>query len=122
MRRDERGSAGVLMTAAMTGAAATVFAVGAVFISWFGLIREAEQTAELAALAGASAAVAGGDACSAAITTAERNGAEVHACEVRGEGMHVVVEVTVAALLEPSPPGAVRVSLRSATAGTASGG
>ncbi|AQP43641.1 hypothetical protein [Tessaracoccus flavus] len=116
--RGERGSAGSVLLAAMLTVIATVLLSGVLVISWFGAVRSADQVAELAALAGASAAVTGEDACRAAAATAGRNGFPVHACVVRGGGSHVVVEVTVAAELEGAFPGAPRRVLRVAAAGT----
>ena len=117
MSGGERGSVGGLLLAGMLGAIAAVVAGGVVFISWFALIRDAEQAAELSALAAAGAAVRGEDACVAARLTAGRNGVEVRHCEVAGEGRQVVAEVAVVAVLSPSPPVGPTEVLRSATAG-----
>lgn len=118
MSGGERGSVGGVMLAGMLSVVAAVFAASVMFVNWFGLVRDAEQAAELAALAGATAAVAGEAPCAAAEQAAHNNGALVEACDVRGEGRYAVVEVTVAAELSPaSPLGPSRV-LRTATAGS----
>lgn len=117
-RRDERGAVGVLVTTGMSLALLVVFSVAGVFIAWFSAARHAEQAAELAALAAVSASVQGADPCAAASDTARRNGVAVAACDVRGSGRHVVVEVTVEAPLEPNLPGAPATFQRMATAGT----
>lgn len=104
---------------AMIAVIATVISSAVVVISWFGVVRGADQAAELAALAGANAAVTREDACRAATVTAGRNGFPVHACVVRGTAPHVVVEVTVAAELDGVLPGVPRRLLRVAAAGTA---
>ena len=115
---DQRGSAGVLITTAMSVVLLIAFSLSATFIAWFSAARQAEQAAELAALAGASASVQGQDPCGAAAHVAQRNGLAVSGCDVRGGGNHVVVEVTVEAPLEPRLPGTPLTFHRSATAGT----
>lgn len=121
MRRDERGSVGVLITMGMALSVFIGFTFGGVFIAWFSAARQAEQAAELSALAAVSASVRGDEPCRAAGSTARLNGVQVSGCEVRGGGRHVVVEVTVEAPLEPALPGAPRTFHRSATAGSGSG-
>ena len=96
----------------------SVFLVAAVLINWFTLARGAEQAAELAALAGASASVAGEAPCAAAQDTARRNGVVLDSCLVVGSGARVVVEVTVAATLRPTLPFGPVTLRREATAGT----
>lgn len=98
--RDERG-VGTVLTLGMALILAGVTAVGCVLIAWFALIRHAEQAAELAALAGAGAAVQGGDPCEAAARAARENDARISRCEVRGEVPDVVVEVGVTVQLQP---------------------
>lgn len=117
---DERGAAGVLVTMGMSIAVLIAFSFGAAFIAWFLAARQAEQAAEVAALAAASASVTGSEPCAAAQVAAGRNGVAVSACDVRGAGRHVVVEVTVEAPLEPRLPGAPATFHRSATAGSGS--
>jgi len=55
--------------------------------------RSAQAAADLAALAGASAAATGVDACSAAMRIAEANKSSVVRCELVGEIATVVVRV-----------------------------
>ncbi|NHB85427.1 hypothetical protein G7085_14560 [Tessaracoccus sp. HDW20] len=104
--RCERGSAGALLAVGMALATASVAVVAALLINWFAVARQAEQVAELAALAAVSAAVAGGDPCAAADAAAGHNGVAVLDCEVRGSGRDVVVEVAVRARLPAAVPGA----------------
>lgn len=118
-RHDERGSVGVLLVTGMCLALLTVAMGGSVLINWFALARHAEQSAELAALGAASAAVAQAPACPAAREVATRNGSRVVSCEVRGAGRHVVVEIGVEVALEPRFPGGPETVRRHATAGTA---
>jgi secretion/DNA translocation related TadE-like protein len=117
MRRDERG-AGTVLT---IGIAAALFAVAcavAVLVGWFASIRHAEQVAELAALAGASAAVQGESPCEGAESAAGHNHTALTRCVVRGTGADVVVEVGVTVELVPTLRfGPERVE-RVATAGT----
>lgn len=94
------------------------FAVASVLIQWFLVVRHAEHVAELAALAGAGAAIAGEPPCRAAEEAADRNGSPVISCVVRGEGRRVVVEIGVDAVLEPRLPGAPPTLRRTAAAGT----
>ncbi|WGT47637.1 hypothetical protein [Tessaracoccus lacteus] len=105
----------------VVGLCACVLAVtlaACVLIGWFAVARKAQQTAELAALAGVSAAVRGADACTAAASAAARNAATMTGCEVRGTEPWVVVEVEVSARLVGSIPGAPERVTRRATAGT----
>ncbi|QXT62451.1 hypothetical protein [Tessaracoccus palaemonis] len=105
----------------VVGACAGVLAVtlaACVLIGWFAVARKAQQTAELAALAGVSAAVRGGDSCLAAAATAGRNAATMTGCDVRGTAPWVVVEVEVSARLVGTIPGAPERVARRATAGT----
>lgn len=117
MRRDERG-VGTIVTMGIALVLITVAGFGAVLVTWFSLLRDGEHAAELAALAGASAAVRGEGPCDVARDVARENAHDVARCEVRGEGADVVVEVAIAVALEPSLPGAPRGVLRVATAGT----
>jgi secretion/DNA translocation related TadE-like protein len=89
-RRDQRGSAAVLVVA-LTGVLVTV----AMLVAGLGGVvadqRRVEAAADLAALAGADAAQAGRDGCAAAQRTAARNGGQVRRCAVDGEVVTVVV-------------------------------
>ncbi len=114
--RDERGSAGAVLVIGAGLAIFAVFCVATVLIHWFAVARQAEQAAELSALAGASAAVSGAAPCPAAREAAERNGVKVADCTVRGSGTHVVVEVSVRAEIRPVALGAPKEVVREATA------
>lgn len=90
--QDERGSAapfavGAIGLLLLVGAALGV--VGAVFVAH----RTAQSAADLAALAGADALQVSGDACAAAATIADRNGATLESCEIAGEDVTVTVRV-----------------------------
>ncbi|SDL79389.1 Rv3654c family TadE-like protein [Tessaracoccus oleiagri] len=115
--RSERGGGAVLTI----GVALVLFSVAAaavVVVGWFGNIRHAEQVAELAALAGVSAAVRGDDPCGAARAAAAHNGAELSHCQVRGRDADVVLDAGVTVALEPAFLGAPSTVERRATAGT----
>lgn len=114
----ERGSAGSLLLVGVCGAVFATILAGCLLIGWLAVARHAQQAAELAALAGVGAAVAGEDPCSAASVAAQRNDAEVAGCEVRGGAPHVVVEVEVAAELPDTIPGVPNSLTRRAAAGT----
>ena len=91
-RHCERGSAAPFAVGAIglllfLGAALGV--VGAVFVAH----RAAQSAADLAALAGANALQISEDACAAATTIAERNGATLASCQVVGEDVTVTVRV-----------------------------
>lgn len=90
--RDERGSAAPFAVGAIglllfLGAALGV--VGAVFVAH----RTAQSAADLAALAGANALQVSEDACAAATTITERNGATLESCEIAGEDVTATVRV-----------------------------
>jgi secretion/DNA translocation related TadE-like protein len=89
--RDDRGSATVWALAAgsvVVSFALAVAAVGAAIVSR----HRAQAAADLAALAGALAALDGDDvACQRATVIATANGADLTGCEV--EGLDVVVTV-----------------------------
>ena len=103
---------GICLAVLVASMAATTIVV------WVAQARHALQAAELAALAGAAAAVEGRSACDAAARAAERNDARVAECVVEAAGRSVVVEVTVATELSPAPPGGPLTVSRRATAGT----
>jgi secretion/DNA translocation related TadE-like protein len=89
----ERGSAtlfavGVIAMLVLVGAALGVVA------AMVHAHRVAQSAADLAALAGATSAARGEDACAAATTIAEANGATVDQCAV--DGFDVRLQVTVA--------------------------
>ncbi|NYI80027.1 Rv3654c family TadE-like protein [Nocardioides panzhihuensis] len=90
--QNERGSSapfavGALGLLLFVGAALGV--VGAVFVAH----RTAQSAADLAALAGADALQVSGDACAAAATITDRNGATLESCEIAGEDVTVTVRV-----------------------------
>lgn len=116
MSRDERGS-GTLITVGIALLLIVITGTSTVLVAWFSLIRDAEQAAELAALAGASAAVSGADPCAEAERVARKNSFEAEHCAVRGTAPDVVVEVGVIVVLAPSLPGAPEEVVRFATAG-----
>ncbi len=116
--RDERGAAGTLLVAAACLCVAVAFATASVLVQWVLVVRQAEQAADLSALAAAGAAATEGPACAAARASAVRNNAVLAGCEVRGDGRRAVVEIAVEATLEPRLPGAPRFVVRTATAGT----
>lgn len=116
--RNERGSIGTILTITSTMVLACLFFVACVLGGWFASARQAERVAELAALAAVSASVSGQEPCAAAGLAAHHNKTEVARCAVQGQGRYVVVEIEVAAELQPRLwAGPQRVS-RSATAGT----
>ncbi|MBK7822557.1 MAG: hypothetical protein IPJ61_16225 [Tessaracoccus sp.] len=116
--RDERGVAGGLLTLGMCLAVLVVSLTASTVVVWVGQARHAQQAADLAALAGATAAVEGGSACDAAAHAAERNDAWVANCAVKWAGRSVVVEIAVVEHLIPVPPWGPATVTRRATAGT----
>lgn len=117
MRRDERG-VGTVLTAGVSLAILLVSGMVAMGIAWFSIARQAERVAEVAALAGASAAAEGGAPCSAAREAAAHNGAELARCAVRGRAPDVVVETGVTLELRPHIWGMPQTLLRTASAAT----
>lgn len=86
----DRGSAtvlGVVLVAVLAMAATLAASVGGVVADQ----RRVESAADLAALAAAGAAQAGGNACFAAARSAHRNGARLASCAVDGEVITVRV-------------------------------
>jgi secretion/DNA translocation related TadE-like protein len=90
--RDQRGSATVLVLS-MSGVLLLVGAALGVVAALVVAHRTAQSGADLAALAGAQAAVAGSDACGAASAVAAKNDVRLTDCHAQGR----VVEVTVSA-------------------------
>lgn len=91
---DQRGAATVLVMA-MTGVLLLVGAAAGVVGALVVAHRQAQASADLAALAGAAAlAGQGGDACRSASAVALANGGELRSCRVLGAD--VLVEVVVA--------------------------
>jgi secretion/DNA translocation related TadE-like protein len=93
VRRGQAGAA-TLLAVAMAGVLMVVGAALAVVGAMVVAHRQAQGRADLAALAGATAAARGGDACGAARDGALLNDGTVIACAV--EGGTVTVEVRVA--------------------------
>jgi secretion/DNA translocation related TadE-like protein len=92
-QRSERGSA-TLFAVAVIGVLVLVGAALGVAGAMVHAHRVAQSAADLAALAGAQSGARGGDACSAASTIAEANGATIDSCVV--DGFDVRLQVTVA--------------------------
>ena len=91
--RDERGAASLLVVACL----ALLLLVGAalgVVAAMVRAHRSAQSAADLAALAAAEAHQRGSPACEAATTIATANAAELTACTVEGQDVHVTVLVT----------------------------
>ena len=88
----ERGAATVVVTACL-GVVLLVGCALAVVAAMVSAHRAAQAAADLAALAGATAARDGGDPCSAASAIAADNGARLTSCAVAGR--EVTVEVVV---------------------------
>jgi secretion/DNA translocation related TadE-like protein len=86
--RDERGSATVL-TLTLAAALLLVCLAGGAASGVLVGHRQAAAAADLAALAGATAVVEGGDPCAAARQVARRNEATLSACRVDGETVTV---------------------------------
>ena len=111
MRREERGSASMLVISAagvlMGGAVALGVVAGMVAAH-----RQAQAAADLAALAGAGAVARGGDGCAAAEELASANTAELRSCRVAGREVWVKVAVS-----GPDWPGAGRDLVAHARAG-----
>lgn len=101
MNSSERG-VGTVLTAGLAACMTVVAGASCLCIGWFSAVRQAERVAEAAALAGASAAVEGRDACTASRQAVQRNGGTMQSCVVRGSGADVVVEVSTIAFLEPN--------------------
>ncbi len=93
--RDERGSALLWSSVVVALGAALVgllLAVGALTARGHGV----QGAADLAAIAGAQAQLAGQDACGAARRSAQLNRAEVTGCAVAGDEVEIVVTVDAA--------------------------
>lgn len=92
--------------------------VASMLVAWLAQLSATQDSADLAALAGASSHAQGGDACSVALEVAERNHSELIQCTVSGDAWSFVVVVRVAQSLTPSMPGTPRKIIREATAGS----
>jgi secretion/DNA translocation related TadE-like protein len=72
--------------------------------SWVACLHRARSAADLAALAGAAAYRAGGDACAAASVSAVANNTTPTGCAVQSNGIDFLVRVTVSAPIRPRLP------------------
>jgi len=114
IRRDESGVAVVLAL----GLVALLVLVGAVGVAVVGLVaahRQAQAAADLAALAGAEAARAGGEPCAEAARIAAANRADLRDCAVDG----AVVEVEVAVVVDLAGSRGLSARARAGPVGTA---
>lgn len=100
-RRPETGIA-TIWGLAIIGILMLLAAVSAGVVSLIGARHQAEAAADLAALAGAKAAVDGEDACDAARRIAAANGGALIRCDVEGEIVEVRVQVEGPRLLGES--------------------
>lgn len=116
-RRDERG-VGTVLTAGVCGVLLVVTWAASVLVGWVGQASAAQDAADLAALGGAGARVEGTQPCEAAGRVAQRNGALMVDCRVRGDGRSFVVDVRVEVMLSPRVPGAPERVVGAASAGT----
>lgn len=108
---------GTVLSAIILLALAVTTAVAFVALGWLGCVHQARATADLAALAGANARVAGGDPCLVATGTAARNGGRVVSCAVEGGFRSFVVRVEVGVALRPRVTGAPQAVSAVAAAG-----
>lgn len=93
----DRGSGTVLALALIGVVLVLALALGALLTAQVGRGR-ARTAADLAAIAGAEAALAGGGACGAARETARRNGAVLDECDEERSGVvrvHARIDVPV---------------------------
>ncbi|MFT3860298.1 Rv3654c family TadE-like protein [Micropruina sp.] len=94
MARTERGVATVLVVATVMGLV-TVAAAGLLGLTYAATARSVRAAADLVALSGAQAQARGADACAETRRIAALNDVEVAECEVAGDLIDFVVEVTV---------------------------
>jgi secretion/DNA translocation related TadE-like protein len=92
MRRSQRGAA-TLLVVAMSGVLLLLGAALGVVVAMVAAHREAQAASDLAALAAASSAGRGADACAAAERVARANGAMMITCRL--DGFDATVTVTV---------------------------
>lgn len=116
-RADERGVGTVLTLGAALALLAVTWAA-CVLTVWVAQVVRAQDAADLASLAGATAMAEGQDPCVAAEHAAARNEAEVINCRVRGDARAFVVEVEVRRELSPQVVGGPDAVVRRAAAGT----
>ncbi|MBK8448010.1 MAG: flp pilus-assembly TadE/G-like family protein [Micropruina sp.] len=92
--RSERGVAGVLAVATVM-VLVSVAAIGVLGMTYAAAARSVRAAADLVAVSGAQANAQGTDACDEAARMAARNQVELSGCEVAGDLIDHVVEVTV---------------------------
>lgn len=97
-RRDEDGAA-VVMALALIAALMVLAIVAAGIVAIVATHRQLQAGADLAALAGASAAGTSESPCAAAARIAERNGGSVTRCTATGAEVLVVVAVRLPRVL-----------------------
>lgn len=91
--REERGAATVLVVA-MIGVLLLVGAALGVVAAIVHAHRQAQNAADLAALAGAKALADGADGCVASGVIAAANGARLASCLLDGRDVRITVEIT----------------------------
>lgn len=106
-RRDQRGSASVLMMAVM-GVVVTLAAAAILIAGYLVAHHRARSAADLAALSGAAAYARGAEACDQAKATARQNGARVTRCDRVGDEVDHVVTVRVVVEVATRWPGLPR--------------
>lgn len=117
MCHDERG-VGTVLTAGIAMVLLAVATAASILVGWVAQAVSAQDAADLAALAGASAMAEGFDACAQAAEAASANDAELERCDLRGDERAFVIEVRVRAGLSPVVPGFPEEVVREAAAGT----
>jgi secretion/DNA translocation related TadE-like protein len=104
VKEEEVGSATVWVVA-LTGLLALIAGGLAAGVSLVVTHRQAQNAADLAALAGAAAQQSGESGCGRAAEAAQRNGAELAGCTVEGSGVvRVTVSKAAPAVLSRLPP------------------
>ena len=93
-RPNERGAATIVAVTVVV-ALVTVAAVGVLGLAYAAAARSVRAAADLVAVSGAQAKAKGADACDEARRVAARNEVEIGGCEVTGDEIDFVVEVTV---------------------------
>ena len=119
-RGGERG-VGTVLTAALALVLVSMTWGTCMVLGWWLQVSKAQDAADLAALAGASAMTRAEDPCSAAAFAAQHNDGVLSGCVARAEGSSFVVEVRVTAKLHPVIPGGQATVQRTAAAGTGPG-
>ena len=107
MRQDERGSGSVLVMAVMVVVLA-VASAGILVAGYLVGAHRAKSVADLAAVSGAAAVVAGGDGCATARRVATRSGVVVSRCQQVGDQIDFVVGVTATVTAPVGVPGLPR--------------